>query len=59
MAVISWPVWQEQKGEGEGEKRESGEKGIPSLFPFLPIPYPFRPLLRRLSLEVLSFIFVS
>ena len=46
------------RGRGEGEKRQRG-KGrelsavsslspqSPSLFPFLPIPYPFRHLLRR------------
>ena len=34
--------------EGEGEKCESFSPQSPSLFPFLPIPYPFRRLLRRL-----------
>ena len=35
------------RGEGEGEKLTLSPKP-PSLFPFLPIPYPFRCLLRRL-----------
>ena len=53
------PAWQAQKGEGEGEgeKHERGEREgrvpsplcpTPSLFPFFPIAYPFRRLLRRL-----------
>ena len=43
------------EGEGEGEKHKFYQN-IPSLpyppsfFPFLPIPYPFRRLLRRLML---------
>ena len=54
-------------GSGKEEKRERGEKGrepypfspIPLLFPFLPIPYPFRRLLRRLphNETVFSFFF--
>ena len=38
---------QKGEGEGEGEKLTLSPKP-PSLFPFLPIPYPFRCLLRRL-----------
>ena len=39
--------------KGEGEEREKSAEGtqssqFPSLFPFLPIPYPFQRLLRRL-----------
>ena len=33
-------MWQAQKGEGEGEKGEDSLSQSPSLFPFLPIPYP-------------------
>ena len=36
------------RGRGKGEKRE---RGFPLLFPFLPIPYPFRGLLRSLGVR--------
>ena len=41
------------KRVGKGEKLENGEKGInpPSLFPLLPIPYPFQFQLRRILLK--------
>ena len=53
-------AWQAQKEEGEeeGEKHEGGEREespsplspTPLSFPFFPIIYPFRRLLRRLAL---------
>ena len=53
-----------REGGGKREKRESGKKGsvpyplspTPSLFPFLPTPYPFRRLLRRLIRVCLNLI---
>ena len=39
-----------KKGGGGGGFREKSTKS-PSLFPFLPIPYPFRRLLRRLGIS--------
>ena len=45
---ISSLLSRRKKGRGRG--REKSTKS-PSLFPFLPIPYPFRRLLRRLGIS--------
>ena len=45
---ISSLLGRRKKGSGRG--REKSTKS-PSLFPFLPIPYPFRRLLRRLGIS--------
>lgn len=41
----------EGEDKGEREKEQNPDPNPPSLFPFLPIPYPFRCLQCRLSLH--------
>ena len=42
-------IWCSLRGRRKKGRERGREKSTPSLFPFFPIPYPFRRLLRRLQ----------